>query len=75
MKAYYLSLTQENMFERDSVEPLDHFDGNYSPAQVVGTCNQCEGDDIHVSQVLCLLVPPASVVTNQLARLNDGSGE
>ena len=44
-----VSSTQEGTFERKSLEPIDHFDGDYQREQLVGICNQCKESDVYVS--------------------------
>jgi hypothetical protein len=37
----------EGTFERKSLEPIDHFDGDYQREQLVGICNQCKDSDVY----------------------------
>ena len=40
---------QEGAFERRSMEPIDHFDADYPPEKMVGTCNACNKENIQVT--------------------------
>jgi hypothetical protein len=40
------SCKEEGGFERQSAEPVDHFDGEYPKDRIIGTCNICRKTDV-----------------------------
>ena len=44
-------VSQEGGFERQSAEPVDHFDGQYPKDRIIGTCNICRKTDVLVGGV------------------------
>ena len=54
---------QEGGFERQSAEPVDHFDGEYPKERIIGTCNMCKKTDVLVGRVCphLLYSPPLSL--------------
>ncbi|CAI8008617.1 hypothetical protein GBAR_LOCUS5891 [Geodia barretti] len=40
------SCKEEGGFERQSAEPVDHFDGEYPKERIIGTCNMCKKTDV-----------------------------
>jgi hypothetical protein len=43
------SCKEEGGFERKSMEPIDHFDGQYPAEKMIGICNLCKKSDVQPS--------------------------